>query len=211
VRAKTKEKRTMLRNTLLSVLFAGALASGAAGATERTFEIHGTVTYSADTRLARVGSSFVGKMSYDDAEEGFYMNTWYAYYQPQGRFLSAKLDGHTIVADMLTITINDNFGGGNMDFIDVDSGVGLMVDGQFQPEHYFGFRVLGDGNALASRSLPSAWNVDAFSDRYGYVMTDGGNTLLVEYTIDAIVPPAPAPECLKKNGKPFKKCPKPRG
>jgi hypothetical protein len=192
----------MLRNMLLSVLAAGlVLASGAAAATQRTFEATGTVDYTSDAALAPIGSKVKIRFSYDDAMVGDYIQDWYAYYGLT-TFLSGSVNGHGLLSDTASVTVYDTIDA--QDLVDVNSNYGIMLDDTFHQDGFFGFRLLGDANANTSRSLPSSYDVGRYGmERYGYVFLDLAGNQLVNFSVDSIVP---VETCVKKNGKPFKHC-----
>jgi hypothetical protein len=199
----------MLRNKLLAIATAGlVLFSGAAGATERTFEFTGTVDYSTDARMP-VGAKVTGRFSYDDATPADYSHSFAASYSPDS-FLSASVSGHTVTSDRLNVYVQDFVGDEGTDVVDVTGHGGMMIDSQLYTDGYFGFRLHGDSNANTSVALPSSLDLTRYNrERYGNVF-DGNGNMLANYSIDSIKSVG-APVCFKKNGKPFKKCPKPRG
>jgi len=193
----------MLRNKMLSVLSAGLLFASAAGATERTFEFTGTVSYTSNAGLAPVGSKVMARFNYDDAMTGDYIQDWYAFYGLT-TFVSGTVNGHTVISDRTNVTVNDTVDA--QDLVDVNGVGGIMVDGSFYQDGVFGFRLLGDSNANTSRSLPSSYDLSRFNmEKYGYVML-GNDNYLVQFSIDSIVNVDPT--CLKNNGKPGKHCDK---
>ena len=193
----------MLRNTMLSVLTAGlVLASGIAGATERTFEATGTVDYTANAAIAPIGSKVKIRFSYDDGMVGDYIQDWYAFYGLPTH-LSGSVNGHSLLSDTANVTVYD---ASWTDLVDLNSNYGIMLDDTFHQDGYFGFRLLGGPDSHTGRNLPSSFDVSRYGvERYGYVYLDLQGSLLVNFTVDSIVPYVPA--CLKKNGKPFKHCP----
>jgi hypothetical protein len=193
----------MLRNTLLCVLATGlALLSGAAAATERTFEFRGTVNYSTDARMP-VGATVTGRFSYDDATPADYTYTSIANYSPAS-YLSASVAGHTLVSDRLGVFVQDFANNEGTDVVDISGHGGIMIDDTLYPQGYFGFRLHGDSEANTSLALPTSFDLGRYNrERYGWVH-DGNGNQLAQYTIDAVT--TVGPTCIKKNGKPFKHC-----
>jgi len=197
----------MLRHTMLSVL-AALMFAGTAGATERTFEFTGTVDYSIDARMP-VGAKVTGRFSYDDATVPDYTHSFAASYTPDS-FVSQAISGHQITSNGLNVYIQDFVGDEGTDVVDINGTGGMMIDDQVYADGYFGFRLHGDSNANTSVALPSSIDITRYNrERYGNVF-DGNGNMLANYSIDSIRSVA-GPVCFKKNGKPFKKCPKPRG
>lgn len=187
----------MLRNRMLSV-FASALLllAGTASAEQRYFEFTGTVTRSGNPAIAPVGATIRGTFNYDDAAVGDYFGGWYAYYDADIA-LVAEVNGRTLVTDRTTISMND-YADMAADLFDLYSTPGMMIDREFLPEAFMGFRLMGSG--LNGLNLPASFDLGQFNYAAGEVMLGGGNGVLFEFSIDDIA------SCAKKNGKADKQC-----
>jgi hypothetical protein len=187
----------MQRNRKLS-FFASILLllAGTASAEQRYFELTGTVTHSEDPSIAAVGSKIRLNFNYDDAAVGDYWQGFIGFYDVDTE-LAGEVDGRTLVSDSTTIMMYD-YADSAGDLFDFYSRPGIMIDDEFLPEAFFGFRLMGSG--LQGLNLPASFDLTQFNYAAGEVMFDGYGTLLLEFSVDAIA------SCVKQNGKPDKHC-----
>lgn len=194
----------MLRNWMFGVVACALwLVAGAASAEPRYFELTGTVTRSENPRIAQVGSTFRATFNYDDATVGSYPQDAFGIYDLDAAFV-ATVDGHLLLSDRTLITTYHVNSPASL--FDLYSTPGLMIDQRFLPEAFMGFRLIGNG--LQGRELPATFDLSQFHYAAGEVMLDGNSTVLLEFSVDAIVnlsSPPPSP-CLKHNGKPDRHC-----
>lgn len=187
----------MLRNRKLSFFAAVLLLlAGTANAEQRYFELTGTVTRSEDPSIAAVGSTIRLNFNYDDAAIGDYFQGFIGFYDVETE-LVAEVDGRTLVPDSTTITMYDYVDSAG-DLFDFYSRPGIMIDSEFLPEAFFGFRLMGSG--LQGLNLPASFDLTQFNYAAGEVMRDGYGTVLLEFSVDSIA------SCVKENGKPDKQC-----
>ncbi len=184
------------------------MLAGAASAETLTFQYTGTVTYTRDAAFAPIGSHIQGRFSYDENTAGSIVSAGYASYQPAS-FMSAIINGHTIISDRLGVDVFDNQGG-NVEDMAVVSGFPIMVDDALLVDGSFGLSLAsgpGSTGALQGTGLPTIYHLDAFnSAAYGWVQengNDGGQIL--QFQIDSIT--GGHEPCTNPHGKP-RKCKK---
>lgn len=176
------------------------LLAGHASAEQRYFEFTGTVTETRDAALAPIGSQVRGTFNYDDAMVGDYLGDYRASYDVDSE-LAGTIDGNLFVTDRTLVTLYD-YADSAGDLFDLYSTPGLMIERDFHPDAYFGFRLLGSG--LDGLNLPGALDLSRFHYAFGEVFLDGNGSLLAAFSVDSII--NVSPPCLKKNGKPDKHC-----
>jgi hypothetical protein len=177
-----------------------SLMSGVANAASVTFDFSGEVTYGGS--LSTIGSPVTGSFSYDtnaapSISFGNFAN--YSFSAPFG--ISAAVNGHTVEASLLSVTVVNNFGGNVEDTFEVDASQ-LFVDGVSYPNGSFGFVLAsepGHTGVFSSTALPSSLNVAAFdagpSLNYGFLQRDGGPTgTLLQFSVNSITSNSPVPE-----------------
>ena len=127
----------MLCKKMLAVASATLMMlAGAASAETLTFQYTGTVTYTRDSAFAPVGSHIQGSFSYDENTAGSIVTDGQATYQPAS-FMSATINGHTIISDRLGVDVFDNQGG-NVEDMAVVSGFPILVDDALFVDGSFG-------------------------------------------------------------------------
>jgi hypothetical protein len=196
----------MLRNKTLSVLTVSLLAfASAASAEMRYFEFTGTATASGDQKAAPAGTKISGRFSYDDATAGDLVVPSYMLYEIPTMTVGS-FGKHSVVTERTHVTLIDRDGGGDM--VDVYGTGEVLLDDKFHPYGAFGFRMFGtQSDALVGTALPASFDMAKFSPDVGFLqLYDQDPSLVVEFTLDDIVSVGPPTECLKKNGKPDKKC-----
>lgn len=186
-----------LKKYFLVILAVFLFDSGVASAAVVDFQFTGTVTYGGS--LSATGSQITGTFSYDTDTLPSSTAAGYASYWLTVPFgLSASVNGHTVVADNMNISIWDNFGGNAEDIVNI-SGYPATVDGTTYPNGSFGFQLAsapGNTGVLASTALPTSFNVatfDAVSNlNYGWLQSDGApGGMLLQFSIDSVVVPIP--------------------
>ena len=203
----------MFCKNMLTVASATLLMlAGAASAETLTFQYTGTVTYTRDSAFAPIGSHIQGRFSYDENTAALIVSPGYATYQPAS-FMSATINGHTIISDRLGVDVLDNQGG-NVEDMAVVTGFPIMVDDGLFVDGSFGLSLAsgpGSTGALQGTGLPTIYHLDAFNSdangqqvTYGWVQengNDGGQIL--QFEIDSIT--GGHEPCTNPQGKP-KKC-----
>lgn len=177
--------------SVCALAFFGAVSTSAVAET-LTFQFEGTVVYGSPIAVPP-GSKLTGRFSYDTQTAPNITYKGFANYSiPAPARLTAKVAGHTIVSEGMSVSVWDQYGGNVEDMVNV-MGTAPVMDGTTFADGAFGFYVAsrpGQKHALHNTHLPRSYDMKKFNaegNTYGILQTDGGQTgTLLQFSIDSI-------------------------
>lgn len=183
--------RTVVGVCALTLL--GTLSSLAAAETV-TFAFEGTVTYGSPIAVPP-GTKVTGQFAYDTHSPASQTYQGFASYSlPSPARITAKIAGHTVGSEALSVDVWNQYGGNVEDQVSI-TGTTVVMDGTTFPAGAFGFVLAsapGQNKAMHTTRLPHSYDLAKFNAgaglTYGFLQTDGGPSgTLLQFSIQSIM------------------------